>query len=173
MRQNLCKTHQPDYVLIHSYGEKIIKDIVEENNLAYQTQKSYPDCRNNGRLYFDFFLPEFNLIIEYDGKQHFTPKHKWGGVNGFLTRRFHDEIKNNYCRKNQINLLRIPYTIRNKAEIQNIIIEVLYGISHNSKNCNHKFIHGELYDKLYESSRLIYAEKLADDIIQQSLSGIN
>jgi hypothetical protein len=61
-------------------------------------------------LKFDFFLPEFNILIEYDGEQHFISKE-----NGIFNKeklkeiQDRDEIKNSYCKIKNINLIRIPY----------------------------------------------------------------
>ena len=65
---------------------------------------------------FDFYLPEYNVCIEYDGIQHFEPtrfnkKMTIEEANdNFIQQKFRDEIKNNYCKNNNIKLLRIPYT---------------------------------------------------------------
>ena len=60
-------------------------------------------------LPFDFYLPQYNLIIEYDGEQHFKPISVFGGEDAFWTTVTHDAIKNQYCEDNDIDLLRIPY----------------------------------------------------------------
>ena len=54
-------------------------------------------------------LPETNTLIEYDGRQHFESVDIWGGEDALLKRKINDEIKNNYCIKNRIPLLRISY----------------------------------------------------------------
>ena len=54
-------------------------------------------------------MPQYNLIIEYDGEQHFKPISAFGGEDGFWTTITHDAIKNQYCEDNNINILRIPY----------------------------------------------------------------
>lgn len=61
-----------------------------------------------------FFIPERNLVIEYDGEQHFAPvdfanKGLLWAKGIFQQTVRHDNIKNNYCLTNGINLLRIPY----------------------------------------------------------------
>lgn len=74
------------------------------------------DCCNIKPLPFDFYLPEYNVCIEYDGIQHFEPtrfnkKMTIEEANdNFIQQKFRDEIKNNYCKNNNIKLLRIPYT---------------------------------------------------------------
>ena len=57
----------------------------------------------------DFFLNAFNLLIEYDGIQHFEPVSHFGGEEGFLKRQEKDREKEMYCKENGIDILRIPY----------------------------------------------------------------
>ena len=49
------------------------------------------------------------MAIEYDGKQHFEPIKHYGGDIAFAELKKRDEIKNEYCKANNITLLRIPY----------------------------------------------------------------
>lgn len=77
-------------------------------------------------LPFDFYLPEYNLCIEYDGEQHFKPvdfanKGREWADKQFEIRRTCDEIKTEYCKKNNIKLLRIPY-FKNIEEELNIFL---------------------------------------------------
>lgn len=72
-------------------------------------QKTFKDCKDKKLLPFDFYLPAYNLIIEYDGEQHFDIKHSFSGEDGFVNTIIHDAIKNQYCEDNNINILRIPF----------------------------------------------------------------
>ncbi len=92
-----------------SKGEKMIKKILKDNNIIFKTQKTFDGCFYKKKLQFDFYLPEYNLCIEYDGIQHFKSIEWFGGVDGFLKTKLRDEIKNNFCERKQISLLRIPY----------------------------------------------------------------
>jgi very-short-patch-repair endonuclease len=60
-------------------------------------------------LPFDFYLPEYNLIIEFDGDQHYRNTEKFGKNGGFERIQKHDKMKNEYCEKNNIHLLRLTY----------------------------------------------------------------
>ena len=69
---------------------------------------------------FDFFLPDYNLIIEYDGEQHFSG---WGGDPKKLKyTQEHDQYKEQWCKINNITLIRIPYT-----EYENITLDMILG----------------------------------------------
>lgn len=89
-------------------GELKVKEILENNNIYYIQQYKLKDCKDKRELPFDFYLPNYNLLIEYDGEQHFDIK------RAFKKERFwdtviHDAIKNSYCEDNNIKLIRIPY----------------------------------------------------------------
>jgi very-short-patch-repair endonuclease len=92
-----------------SKGEKLIKKILENNNIKFKVQKRFNNCRYIKPLPFDFYLYEKNICIEYDGIQHFEPRERFGGIKTFLEQQKRDEIKNNYCKNNNINLIRISY----------------------------------------------------------------
>lgn len=93
-----------------SIGEKIIASYLTQNNVIFIRQKTFDDCINIKKLKFDFYLPEFNTIIEFDGLQHVKPILKFGGDNYFNYIKLCDKIKTEYCIKNGIKLIRIPYT---------------------------------------------------------------
>ena len=99
-----------------SNGEKAIKSILNKINIHYEISKTFDDCRHEKKLRFDFYLTKHNILIEYDGIQHFKEIDFFGGVNGLLGNKKRDKIKNEYASKNNIPLLRIPYTKFNSIE---------------------------------------------------------
>lgn len=97
-----------------SLGEEKIKEYLIKNNIDFVQQKIFNDCNYKGCLYFDFYLPQHNICIEYDGIGHFEPtdfagKGEEWAEEQFRDNQIRDNIKNNYCKNNNINLLRIPY----------------------------------------------------------------
>ena len=107
--------------------ELFIQSYLESINIDFIPQKVFSDCKNKNNtcyLYFDFYLPYYNMIIEYDGQQHFDPIKIWGGEEKLKRQQENDEIKNQYCKNNNINLVRIPYT-KNKEEIIQIINDII------------------------------------------------
>jgi very-short-patch-repair endonuclease len=92
---------------LKSFGENKVESFLKTNNIKYIPQKKFPDCKHTFELPFDFFLPEFNVCIEYDGRQHFYPMF---GEESFNRLKVNDRIKDEYCDKNQIKLIRIKYT---------------------------------------------------------------
>ena len=106
-----------------SKGEMFIEMILKENKIRYIPQKRFDDCKNIKPLPFDFYLPDNNICIEYDGSQHYFPVEYWGGEKKFINLKNNDNIKTNYCKKNNIVLIRIPYTM-NKDDIYKTIINL-------------------------------------------------
>lgn len=92
-----------------SVGERTIVNFLNKNRIEYVRQKKFDDCKYLSKLAFDFFIPNANLIIEYDGIQHFKPIKLFGGEKEFEKTKIRDQIKNDYCLKNKIELIRISY----------------------------------------------------------------
>lgn len=93
-----------------SRGERRVAEVLEQHNIEFISQHKFDNCCGVRPLPFDFYLPSYNLCIEYDGEQHFYAREFFGGGEAYQKRHRHDNIKNEYCRVNNIGLLRIPYT---------------------------------------------------------------
>ena len=105
-----------------SKGELKIKRILDKKSIKYIQQKKFDECMKIKPLPFDFYLPENNICIEYDGRQHFEPIKMFGGNKAFKIRTENDKIKNQYCYDNGIKLIRIPYW--EKDNISNILLNL-------------------------------------------------
>ena len=106
-----------------SKGELQIIKTLNENNIAFTQQKEFENCKDTNVLYFDFYLTDQNLCIEYDGLQHFEPIEYWGGIENLKYIQKHDQIKTNFCEINDIKLIRIKY---NRKLNSNDILEKIY-----------------------------------------------
>ena len=107
-----------------SKGENKIKNSLNIKKIKYVCQKTFMECKDKRILPFDFYLPDYNICIEYHGGQHYKP------VNGMRNKKFslkesikifniikkHDKIKKDYCKNNNIHLLEIPYWEQNNIE---------------------------------------------------------
>lgn len=96
--------------------EKIIKYF---NNafLTFGTEKTFEDCFYKNILRFDFYVEKYNLLIEYDGMQHYKPVKFFGGEKSFKLNKIRDNIKNEHCKNSPVlNLLRISYLDYDKVE---------------------------------------------------------
>ena len=92
-----------------SKGEKRIIKYLKDKKILFNTQKTFKNLKYKSLLKFDFYLPDYNLCIEYDGRQHYEPIEYFGGRKQFDIIKMRDSIKNEYCSTNNINLVRIPY----------------------------------------------------------------
>lgn len=95
-----------------SSGEQLIENILREFDIYFIPEHSFHDCRDKNALPFDFYLPDYNCCIEFDGQGHYEPIF---GEESYLTTIKHDKIKNNYCEINNIKIVRIPFWEANNA----------------------------------------------------------
>lgn len=113
--------------LHQSVGELKIAQFFLENNIPFETQKMFDTAKyskTNMPMKFDFYLPLQNILIEYDGMQHFYPVEYFGGEKAFQTQKNNDKEKDDWCKINNIQLKRIKYT-QNEDTIFNELQTVL------------------------------------------------
>jgi hypothetical protein len=110
-----------------SKGELAVEQFLKDHSIVYETQKRFSDCRNKLPLPFDFYLPEYNTCIEFDGRQHFEPvnfgnneRYKQFICEEFNLIQIKDKIKNEFCKQNNIDLLRISFK---ELNIQKVLEE--------------------------------------------------
>lgn len=99
-----------------SRGEHMAESILKKYNCQHIPQKRFDDCRDVYTLPFDFYLPEYNLVIEIMGEQHEHPVEIFGGQEGFEKRITHDKFKRDYLKQNNIGILDIWYYEFDKME---------------------------------------------------------
>lgn len=92
-----------------SKGERFIEKYLENKDIEYIKDKKFDGCIYKAPLRFDFYLPKYNLCIEFDGKQHFEKFKKEKDDIKLNLRKLRDQIKNEYCKNNNIHLIRIRY----------------------------------------------------------------
>lgn len=104
-----------------SNGAKRIAAYLQKHQYTFIQEQRFDECRDQRPLPFDFFLPDHNIAIEYDGEQHFEPV-RFGecsvdkATEKFKLAHKHDNIKDEFCKNNGITLIRIPYTDFDKIE---------------------------------------------------------
>lgn len=99
--------------LHESKGNRKIKEILENADIKFIQEKRFSDLKfdNGYSARFDFYLPDYNTIIEYDGRQHFIQGNGvFDNKEKFTQTQEHDSIKNQYCKEHNITIIRIPYT---------------------------------------------------------------
>lgn len=119
---SLLNGHTQSCGCINSYYNMYIDMLLTEMKISHKPE--YTVTIEDKKYRYDFHLPDYNLIIEYDGEQHYMPVNfgDWDEKEleeKFKTTQEHDKIKNEYCKKHNINLLRIPYW--EKQNIETII----------------------------------------------------
>ena len=93
-------------------AENALKRVLEENNIPYKEQFSFDDLKSNcnRKLKFDFAIfddkQELQCLIEYQGIQHYDSSMKYYDE----TAQERDNQKREYCKRNNIKLIEIPYT---------------------------------------------------------------
>lgn len=111
-----------------SYGEEKISKLLEENNIPYIKEYVFPDLcgEQKTNLRFDFAILDkegkVKQLIEYDGEQHFRQTSHWGGTEGLELRKKNDKKKDEYCLKQGIRLVRIPYWKINEFTFEDLKI---------------------------------------------------
>lgn len=98
-----------------SLGEQVVENYLKQRGIDYKTQYRFEGCKSQRPLPFDFYLPNLNIAIEYDGEQHFMPVRFHGrnadsAYQDWQALQERDNIKNDYCTQHGIYLIRIPYT---------------------------------------------------------------
>lgn len=91
-----------------SRGERRIVKWLHENNISYISEKEYDELIGVGgnNLRYDFYLQDYDMLLEYDGEFHYEDRYKDGR---FKKQKTHDRLKNKYAKDNDIKLIRIPY----------------------------------------------------------------
>lgn len=110
-----------------SKGEKAVRNYLKQHHCDFKEQVKFEDCKNEKPLPFDFAVYENGVLyclIEYQGFQHYFPSSLFDrDENEFKNRKARDKIKEQYCLKNNIKLLKIPY--KSERSSQNNINKVV------------------------------------------------
>lgn len=95
-----------------SKGEQNLRKYLELNNIKYINQYKIQidkSINSSGIARVDFYLPDYNTFIEYNGIQHYIPIEYFGGKFRFEKQKERDQFIRNFCNENNINLLEIRY----------------------------------------------------------------
>lgn len=127
---NLSGHHVSSCGCLNSYYNMCIGTLLDELEIKYEPE--YVVNIDGHYLRYDFYLSDYNLIIEYDGMQHYIPVNFGQNDIEKIEQKFretqeYDQLKNQYCYDNNINLLRIPYWER--TNIKTIICNHLQRLS--------------------------------------------
>lgn len=101
-----------------SSGERTISDWLKKQAIEHIPQ--WPVEIEGHTLFLDFYLPQQKLAIEFQGAQHYQVVEYFGGVEAFKKRQYYDQLKREWCIKNNIQLLEISYI--DKKNIDKILL---------------------------------------------------
>lgn len=127
---------------LESYGERLVAKALQELNLKYEKEYTFPDLigKNNNKYRFDFAIfnnDKIQFIIEFNGCQHFKETMKNYG-SSLEERQERDEIKKQYCVDNHINILNFNSYGNHKFEgtYEEILDEIkdFYNLTLEEKN---------------------------------------
>ena len=104
-----------------SSGERIFESYLRELNLNYIPQYIFKDCKEIRPYRFDYYIQDFNLIVEIMGDQHYKSIEYFGGLKSFEIIQKRDEIKRIYCKTHDVNYLEINYSQLNDSSYKNIL----------------------------------------------------
>ncbi len=114
---------------VNSKGEEKVASILIANNIPFEKYKTFDSCRfpNTNRLaFFDFFVDN-KYLIEFDGIQHFEFRQNangsksWNTKENFEETQYRDAYKNQWCKENNITLIRIPYWEFSRITLQDLL----------------------------------------------------
>ena len=100
-------------VCSESHGEKYIRNYLDKNNIKYEPQKKFKDLKDKTYLSYDFYLPDYNILIEYQGIQHYESINIKGSgeYSNLKKQQHHDKLKREYAKNNGYKLLELKYVL--------------------------------------------------------------
>lgn len=107
-----------------SKGEFLVETVLKNLNINYVSQyriQAPKDIRVSGYCYVDFYLPDCNIFIEYNGIQHYVPVKQFGGELKLEDQQIRDNYIRKFCKDNKIKLLEIPYIINDLKDVEILI----------------------------------------------------
>ena len=117
-----CSLHRKQ-----SMGEYYVENYLKNAKISYIYPKTFDDLRNTLPLHYDFYLPKENILIEYQGVQHYEPRDYFGGLKAYKRQLHNDDIKRQYAKDNGYKLIEIPYTVNTQEKINKYIEKVFEG----------------------------------------------
>lgn len=144
IRCNKCghtwETH-PNYILGHSsgcpycnqsHGEVFISELLINNNINYDYPKKFTDLKDKEMLHYDFFIPDQNTLIEYQGIQHYQSLGIFGGDKQYELQQKHDQMKRKYAKDHGYSLIEVPYTEDTLGKVKNYLVSYGLKLTNNS-----------------------------------------
>lgn len=119
---------------VDSIGEEMARICLDELGVPYKREKRFAWLRCEAQMRLDFYLPELNMAIEYDGIQHkefaawyriVRKNTKRFGEAGFDAYKMRDALKDKLCAEHGIKVVRIDKSIDNLEKMRKVVREIL------------------------------------------------
>ena len=104
-----------------SHGERFIRNYLDRNNIKYIPQKTFKDLKDKTYLSYDFYLPNYNILIEYQGEQHYKVSDYFGGKDKLELQQLHDKMKKDYAKNHGYKLLELHYSLNTQEKVNNFL----------------------------------------------------
>lgn len=105
-----------------SHGELKIYNLLTQEGINFIKEYHPKDFNLFQNARYDFFIPSLNILIEYDGRQHYDMKYcRWNEPFEEIQKR--DQLKNEWALNNGYTLIRIPYTHYNNLCIEDLTLQ--------------------------------------------------
>ena len=142
-RHNLCGTEHtmtPNNFLNgtrcakckESNGEINVRNFLINNHIKYEAQKRFTDLRNVKPLSYDFFLPDLNILIEFQGEQHYRPVSLFGGEQQYKVQKKHDKMKKDYAESKGIPLIEVTFKENTYSKVEAKLAPAIANLVNNS-----------------------------------------
>lgn len=108
--------------------ERNVKEYLDMNNIKYEMQKTFEECRDKNALPFDFYIKDKNICIEVQGEQHYFPiifgNYSYEkAFDNFIKQQERDKIKKKYCEDNGIKLILLDYKCIRDNTFKDILLK--------------------------------------------------
>lgn len=104
-----------------SHGEKYIRNYLDKHSINYIPQKKFKDLKDKTYLSYDFYLPDYNILIEYQGIQHYKSFDYFGGKDKLEKQQEHDKLKREYAKENNYRLLELHYSLDTQDKVNKFL----------------------------------------------------
>lgn len=104
--------------------EERVSIILEDNSIRYKPQKTFPWLKNKNKLRLDFYLPDYNIAIECQGRQHFEVVESFGGLEALKYTQNNDTIKKKLCEENNVRIYYITYKEDVSEKMNNLLNKI-------------------------------------------------
>lgn len=111
--------------ILRSRGEELVRDWLNEHGIQYEIHKTFDGCVSPSgyKLSYDFWIPEFSILVECNGIQHYEAVEFFGGAKQLQKQKLHDSIKRQFAMEQGYHYLELDCRNFEESRILNILCE--------------------------------------------------